>query len=182
MNKVQRISIILLSLIVVLSLCHSKEVKEEEENKERITTESLPAICQVSFYDSVLRCDGGKIECSTTRNFTGEGTQNYRDFAISFVPNQENVELAELVKFYLYPRIEQDYYQNFTIQIGFKFHRFSIYYSQGMFDDGFRINNLTCYTQVVDYFRSKQQDQSVKIRTDESAVQNVTVFGFLSLV
>lgn len=97
------------------------------------------------------------------------------------MPNQEEVTLPELVKFYLYPRAENESYRNYTIQIGFKFHRFSIYYSQDMFDDGFRINNLTCYSKLVDYFRQTVDDQVIKVREDNSN-ENVKAFGFVSLV
>lgn len=118
----------------------------------------------------------------TFKNFTGKGTEKFNDFAISFVPNQEDVTLPELVKFYLYPRAESEVYRNYTIQIGFKFHRFSIYYSQDMFDDGFRISNLTCYSKLVDYFRQSAEDQVIKVKENGSSGEDVKVFGFLSLV
>lgn len=97
------------------------------------------------------------------------------------MPNQEKVEFPELVKFYLFPRIDENYHQNFTIQIGFMFHRFSIYYSQSMFDDGFRVTDLKCYSKLVKYFRSIKTQKTIQVKTDLFGVQNATVFGSLSV-
>lgn len=97
------------------------------------------------------------------------------------MPNQEEVTLPELVKFYLYPRVENQVYRNYTIQIGFKFHRFSIYYSQDMFDDGFRVKNLTCYSKLVNYFRQNTEDQVINVK-EENTNEKIKAFGFLSQI
>lgn len=122
-------------------------------------------------------------------NFTGAGTDQFREFAIGLVPNQENVILPELVKFYLYPRMDMDlsgtFFYNYTLQIGFRFYRYSIYYAENMFDDGFRVTDLLCYAKLVEFFRSTSlfsKSRVIQVKSDMYGVQNVTTFGFISIV
>lgn len=121
-------------------------------------------------------------------NFTGAGTDQFHEFAISLVPNQESVILPELVKFYLYPRMpmEPAYFYNYTLQIGFRFYRYSIYYATSMFDDGFRLVDLPCYAKIVEFYRSSSlvsiNQRLIQVKSDLYGVQNVSTFGFISIV
>lgn len=130
-------------------------------------------------------------QCNCSVNFTGAGTEKFREFGISVVPNQENVILPELIKFYLYPKIDSSLYQNYTIQIGFRFYRYSIYYANHLFDDGFRVTDLQCYSKLVEFFRSihlqnkarfQTSPNTIQVTTDMNGVQNVTTLGFISII
>lgn len=48
-----------------------------------------------------------------------------------------------------------------------------------MFDDGFRIKNLTCYSKLVNFFRQNTEDQVINVK-EESSDDKIKVFGFLS--
>lgn len=122
-------------------------------------------------------------------DFTGAGTEEFREFAIGLVPNQDSVILPELVKFYLYPRMfpdgSGDFFYNYTLQIGFRFYRYSIYYADSLFDDGFRVVELPCFAKLVEFFRSSSllyKNPTIQVKSDEYGVQNVTTFGFISIV
>ena len=104
------------------------------------------------------------------------------ELAVSYVTNQENLMLTELIKFYLYPKIAENTYHNFTKQVENTFYRYSVYYSQTHFDDGFRVTDLDCYGRLVRYFRSKDLDKLVKVTVKSAAAEEtISVFGFVTI-
>jgi hypothetical protein len=120
-------------------------------------------------------------------NFTGLNASTVKHFGISLVPQQERVILPELIKFYLYPRFvdeQNELYTNFTVQRGFRFHRFSIYYATHVFDDGFRVEDIECYSKLVGLMRKQTStNPAVSILVENSGqARNVTVHGFLKIV
>jgi hypothetical protein len=131
----------------------------------------------------MISCNGGSVECTKTyMNFTAIDTKKYRTFAIGFVPNQENVAIHELVKFYIYPKWDDMYYGNFTAQLGDTFYRSSIYFSNDYFDDGFRVSDSNCYAKIVDFFRTFKSHIYIKIKSlNFGDTEDIQVFGYISI-
>ena len=141
--------------------------------------------CKYYAENTTLSCNNGAIECASVMNFTGLNTTVYKNFGISLVPQQERVILPELIKFYLYPAVDtaQNVFSNFTKQLGFKFHRFSIYYARHMFDDGFRVEDIDCYSRLVNYMRKSKLEKVVRIKENNNGEsQNATMLGFVNII
>jgi hypothetical protein len=115
-------------------------------------------------------------------NFTGLDASALTNFGVGLVPQQERVILPELVKFYLYPQLEDSHsYANYTVQRGFRFYRFSIYYAKHMFDNGFRVEDIECYSRLVRFMRKAKASRVVTVKENEME-RNVTLLGGLSIV
>ena len=116
-------------------------------------------------------------------NISSLDTSKVVKYAIGVLPNQENVVLPELIKFYLYPKFNDTSYQNHTIQVGNLFHRLSIYYAKDYFDDGIRFSDLSCYEKLVNFFKKSHLShrQMIKVLNPYMPTGNLKIFGFVSL-